>query len=365
MYVRFLSSVGLCILVPCCESNRAYELRTDCTFTFASFLSFVSPAQSQEQYTRATSEEMIVLALQEAKLLTVERPIKGSRQHDDAVETNSTTRHARSFASSTICPADCDGKATSRSEQGGELKKCPCDSSLSGRKCDGKCNLNTSTPALFKVHRVLLVFYMIIFKGWRVFQLVPFKSQNIKLVFAGPLLMSKETVKFNASADHEAELFLQGNLLPSDDSHMFNLHSEQLRLWKSDESRYAAHVARSASNVTNRLGRCAVVGNSGALLNYKQGRDVDLHDVVYRFNQVYYMYMDSPHSSFQDCTLTFSAFGMLNTGSRGLLSNARGVQNVSRISEQCVGEVVDGFQEAFRVETKLELAKGGHDKRTF
>ncbi|KAK3268043.1 glycosyltransferase 29 protein [Cymbomonas tetramitiformis] len=34
-----------------------------------------------------------------------------------------------------------------------------------------------------------------------------------------------------------------------------------------------------------RYGTCAIVGNSGALLNKEAGRDIDAHDLIYRFNQ--------------------------------------------------------------------------------
>jgi hypothetical protein len=115
------------------------------------------------------------------------------------------------------------------------------------------------------------------------------------MVFSGSLLMSQATVQLNASVDHEADSFaslleqdgnfmvdgqkvdikpftflllagdsqmtthdtlVQGSLLPSDDSYMFNLHAdEQLRLWMSDTSRYSAHTAaHQLSNVSSRLG---------------------------------------------------------------------------------------------------------------
>ena len=35
-----------------------------------------------------------------------------------------------------------------------------------------------------------------------------------------------------------------------------------------------------------RYGTCAIVGNSGAMLQQEFGKDIDAHDMVYRFNQV-------------------------------------------------------------------------------
>ena len=237
---------------------------------------FEDSEPSHEEQTRTTSEEMIVLALEHAKLLTVERPKTMRSRHDEA--SNSTSgRHSRS---PTICPgadlqtADCDSQAgrgglrqqqqrqrQQRVEDNNDAseEKCVCDGD---NKCDGRCSRVASTPALF---------------------------EDIKLIFTGSLLMSKATVQLNGNAgnagnassgggDREADSFAQGNLLPDDDAYMFNMHSEQHRTWRSDASRYSSTRAAEGvsgrsppSNVSSRLGRCAVVGNSGALLNYKQG----------------------------------------------------------------------------------------------
>ena len=39
-------------------------------------------------------------------------------------------------------------------------------------------------------------------------------------------------------------------------------------------------------DLNERFATCAIVGNSGSMLNAKHGRAIDAHDLVYRFNQV-------------------------------------------------------------------------------
>ena len=52
-------------------------------------------------------------------------------------------------------------------QQGDGLKKCPCDSTFSGVKCDGKCNLNVSAPALFRVRKL---FFAHSSSSWEIWQ---------------------------------------------------------------------------------------------------------------------------------------------------------------------------------------------------
>lgn len=227
---------------------------------------------SHEQQARTASEEMLILALEHANILNVKRP-NNSRQRDITDE-NSASRHLRPSAHSTICSADCNGQMA-RENQGDELevmKQCPCDvcpcrESGAAVICGGSCDAVVAAPALFK---------------------------DIKLVYSGPLLMSRATEHLNATSEHEAASFTNGvdgqmgSLFPVDDSYMFDQQADQQRrLWRSAASRYesGAQSTLPPSNTSHRLGRCAAVGNSGALLNHRQGGDVDLHDVVYRFNQ--------------------------------------------------------------------------------
>ena len=147
---------------------------------------FEDSEPSHDQQTRTTSEEMIVLALEHAKLLTVERPKTMRNRHDEA--SNSTSgMHSQS---PTICPgvdlqtADCDGQAgrggvrqqqqrqrQQRVDNNDASEKCVCDVD---NKCEGKCSRVASKPALF---------------------------EDIKLVFTGSLLMSKATVQLHGNGN--------------------------------------------------------------------------------------------------------------------------------------------------------------------
>lgn len=68
--------------------------------------------------------------------------------------------------------------------------------------------------------------------------------------------------------------------------------------------------------VQDRYESCAMVGNSGALLNAKWGRDIDAHDMVFRFNQ-------APTKGFEVAVGTRTTYESLNSHWLRLLLSPR------------------------------------------
>ena len=263
MALQTCAKVNVYGVLPLCESSSTFRCKR------TSYFEDLEPTHDQQM--RATFEEMLVLALEQAKLLKRQ----SLRQGDAAAAAGVNVTDGSTSAGSTICPTDCQGQIFFPHGIGSKCScsACPCDSKLSETRCAGRCTLKDSAPALLK---------------------------GVNVVFSGSLLMSSASIQLNTSAEHEADSFAslvehddsywndgrKGSLLPNDDSYMFSQYSDQLlRVWRSDISRYSVKSDKLASNISSRLGRCAAVGNSGALMNHRQGTEVDLHDVVYRFNQ--------------------------------------------------------------------------------
>jgi hypothetical protein len=91
---------------------------------------------------------------------------------------------------------------------------------------------------------------------------------GVDLTYSGPIVMSKAEIN--------------GSSIPLPKGVTYHKLREG-DVYKVDRMLYSV---LPDVDMRERFGTCAIVGNSGAMLSHEYGRQVDSHDLVYRFNQV-------------------------------------------------------------------------------